>query len=155
MRMPRMAAVISGLLVVGALAACSSSGADSGSGDAVAAWTLNGEEMRWTLQVPEQRLRPGRNLIEVARGAAPDGPRLVGSSAALHAVTGTRDTITYALTSAVPSDLLFAGVAPNAAHCADATGAILPLQCRPIEQSGLLLVQVPSRGDFIVQLSRR
>jgi heat shock protein HslJ len=30
-----MAAVISGLLVVGALAACSSSGADSGSGDAV------------------------------------------------------------------------------------------------------------------------
>jgi len=46
-------------------------------------------------------------------------------------------------------------VAPDAAHCADATGATLPLQCRPIEQSGLLLVQVPSRGDFIVQLSRR
>ena len=127
----------------------------TGTGDAVATWTLNGEEMPWTLQVPEQRLRTGRNLIEVTRGPAPQEPRLIGSSAALRTVTGTRDTITYALTSAVPSDLLFAGVAPDALRCTDATGAAVPLQCRLIEQNGVLLVHVSACGDFTVKLRRR
>ena len=52
----------------------------AGEGPAVTGWTLNGQEQRGSLQIPENRLKAGGNHIVVRAGAAPGHCRLYRSA---------------------------------------------------------------------------
>ncbi len=83
----------------------------NGGGPRVSGWMLNGERVAGSLQVPEQRLRAGRNQIMVELGSeTPKIPTLYQSDAELLEVSEVDGQRRWRLRSAVESTLYFVGV---------------------------------------------
>lgn len=130
-----------------------------GHGDVVQSWTLNGETVEHTLQIPENRLRNGRNVIAVQSGESCDAFRLHYSSASLLRVeaeiasndeSSTRSA-SYHFHSAIPCNLIFENY-DNAtsvvAHQADGTEFVL----RPVAVEGTdkTELHLDTCGNFMV-----
>lgn len=130
----------------------------AGEGGDITEWRLNGEVFRNTLQIPEMRLVPGRNRIEVNRATGPAdtaaGPRLLFSDALLLDAQEDGAQTRWRFASAVPAELVFdrvpAGWQPQAE---DAAGATLPIHLTDPDAQGpqgLVRLSLPGRGSFTV-----
>lgn len=79
-----------------------------GAGEDVASWSLDGEHFVRCLQMPEDRLRAGRQSLDITRGPAPTLPRLVGSDGQLVGYREDAGGATAVLRSRMPLTLLVA-----------------------------------------------
>ena len=127
----------------------------SGQGDVVQSWTINGQAVEGTLQIPENLLRNGANNIEVQRGVSFEKLRLHSSSATLRRIEATSSTrsATYYFYSAIPCELIFDNYAQATTvkvRNADET----EIACQPVNVEGTekTLIRIASRGDFTVSV---
>ncbi len=77
----------------------------SGDQNVVANYTLNDQDIRFSLQLPENLLRTGTNTIQLERGSAPQHPRLHGSNAELIMYNELEKSATLQLSSAIDMEL--------------------------------------------------
>jgi hypothetical protein len=77
-----------------------------GAGEDVASWSIDGERFARCLQVPEDRLRAGRQALDIMRGPTPAQPRLVGSDAQLVSYREDAGGASAVLRSRMPITLL-------------------------------------------------
>ncbi|MFP4358845.1 MAG: hypothetical protein ACLFSZ_10490 [Puniceicoccaceae bacterium] len=127
----------------------------AGEGGEVAHWSLNGEGFRSTLQIPELRLRPGRNRIEITCGAdeaSPAGPRLLFSDAQLLEAHEAEDgSSQWEFASAVPAELVFDRVPADwKPRVTTASGEEWTPALTEPDANGLVRLSLPGRGAFNV-----
>jgi len=79
----------------------------SGKGDVVTSFKLNGERINGTLQIPDNKLLPGKNIVEIERGEKYNGIRLFSSNAQLLNVVEAEKSIEYTFRSNVPAQIYF------------------------------------------------
>ncbi len=82
-------------------------GVSTGKGDVVASYTLNGDAIHGSLQIPDSRLLPGSNKLEVLRGGISESFRLFSSNAQLLNVEDNGKTLEYDFRCNVPVQLYF------------------------------------------------
>jgi hypothetical protein len=127
-----------------------------GSGTAVKSWTLNGQEMPSSLQIPEMALRPGRNEVVVHLGESPSDalPRLYAGDAQLLDVRQAADgSLTWHFCSAVPAALHFQGDAANLV-AQNADGSKLEVHSEQNPRIAGTTLHLRPRGDFFVRPPR-
>lgn len=115
----------------------------TGTGDAVRSVTVNGQPLLGTLQIPEHRLRTGRNSIVVERGEPTGGPRLWSSTAALLDARVTDAGVELLLSSPVESDLTFENHTAGKVSITIA-GRAVEVPPRPLPDTRLTLLRVPA-----------
>jgi hypothetical protein len=81
-----------------------------GKGDAIISYTLNGDTIFNSLQIPDNKLLPGNNFLELTRGEINTKCRLFSSTAQLLNITNSGKTIEYTFRSNVPSQVYFEGL---------------------------------------------
>lgn len=79
----------------------------SGKGDVTTSYILNGDTINFSLQIPENKLFPGINNLQVIRGEKNNDFRLFSSTAQLLNVSNSGKTIEYTFRSSVPIQLCF------------------------------------------------
>jgi hypothetical protein len=79
----------------------------SAKGDDVGSYKLNGEELFGTLQIPESRIRPGKNKIEILRSNDYKEARLRSSDCRLLNFSEGEGVISYHLLSNFKTHLVF------------------------------------------------
>ncbi len=79
----------------------------TGKGDVVASYTINNDSIPASLQIPDDKLMPGNNILKVIRGTKNENLRLYSSSAQLLNVSKDQNTIIYTFRSTVPAELCF------------------------------------------------
>lgn len=78
-----------------------------GVGEVVGAWSINGKNMKYTLQIPEDMLVFGQNKILIHRTSEYDGFRLYSSSAILRRLEDKKDEIVYEFQCPTICELVF------------------------------------------------
>jgi hypothetical protein len=78
-----------------------------GKGDVVISYVLNGDTINNSLQIPDSKLFPGNNYLEVLRGEINGRFRLFSSNAQLLNIAVVGKTFEYTFKSNVPSQLCF------------------------------------------------
>jgi len=124
-----------------------------GEGGEIGQWFLNGEVFQNTLQIPESRLRAGRNHIEIRSAETPasDAPRLLFSDAVLIDVEEKDDQSLWKFSSAVPAELVFDRVAKDWKPCAlNADGKAIAASVTEGNAGGQIRVTLPGRGAFTI-----
>ena len=130
----------------------------TGEGPQVLGWSLNGVPVPGTLQIPEARLRPGANTIEVTTGEREGekrDPRLWASDAELHQVSRSAPagTSVWEMASAVPALLEVEGLEPlHVVEALDQSGRAIPHNCFPDPASGRTCISVGCSGVFLVRI---
>ncbi|MGF1483512.1 MAG: hypothetical protein ACFBZ8_04015 [Opitutales bacterium] len=121
-----------------------------GDGDEVASWTLNGLEILHTLQLPEQRLRPGLNRIVVTRGTqVSTRARLRRSDAELLTVDTASEKPVWHFRSAAPMRLEFEGVSKDwQPALLDAENATVAYTLEPLERIGGVRLHIEQPGEY-------
>ena len=79
----------------------------SDKGDVVLSYSMNGDTIVNSLQIPENKLLPGKNILHVIRGEKNNQFRLFSSSAQLLNITTGGNKVEYTFSSHVPSQLVF------------------------------------------------
>lgn len=125
----------------------------SGTGDIVAGARLNGRKLDGTLQLPESRLRPGPNRVEVRRGDSFDAPRLHSTTARLWDVRADGEGVIYELSCPFAGQLTFENLPEGGLEVSDADGNALQCKLETLPETNLTLVRVPAEGDFRVRLA--
>ncbi len=121
-----------------------------GPGDTVESVSVNGRPLSGTLQIPEARLRTGRNRIDIRRGSPPGQRRLFYSSARLFDVAEDGERLVYDMSSAVRTDLVFENMSDAAPLVLDTEGRELHYEKSNLEGSDMALLRIPACGAFKV-----
>lgn len=124
----------------------------SGEGDDVRAWSIDGEPVAGTLQIPEDRLRIGRHRLRIERGPPPAGPRLHGSDARLLAAEENAGRTRWTFESPFPCELLVARL-PETARVLVAGDAEPDAARERLGDTDLTCVRIAARGRFTVTLA--
>ncbi len=82
-------------------------GEATGKGDAVDYFILNGDTLRYSLQVPDNKLLPGQNSIQVIRSVNNPRFRLFSSTAQLLNISESGSKVEYTFRSTIPWQLTF------------------------------------------------
>ncbi|HEV7301695.1 MAG TPA: hypothetical protein VGN72_20320 [Tepidisphaeraceae bacterium] len=126
----------------------------TGTGDSVAHVTLNGHPLAHSLQLPEGRLRVGRNAVKITRGSNPRLARLYGSTASLYSITERDGLVIYEMNSAVDAQLIFEHVSAEMRIVVTGrAGEPVEPNRQQIENGRFTLLQVSVQGDFSVSLN--
>jgi len=119
----------------------------TGKGDVVKSYTINGKEIKHTLQIPSNVLRNGTNSIEISRDTRSEQFRLYSSTAELLSCTGDEKQISFEFTNPVVSQLVFENAGKmKTFRFTDKKGAELPYTKSEIRDK--IILEVETRGDF-------
>lgn len=125
-----------------------------GQGDHVASWELNRRSVPGTLQVPEQWLRPGHNVVRVQRGVPPAQPRWYASDAILLNIALTGRTVRCEASSPTPCQIIMQHLATDVELRVTAnSGTDLTIERAALPGTPFTLVTVPCQGDFTLEWS--
>jgi hypothetical protein len=120
-----------------------------GEGEGVASWTINGREVNHTLQIPENMLRNGQNLISVKRGEY-GGFRLYSSSATLREVEMVEGGCVFHFTSPVACEVVFENFERAKSVTVQGSSGALDIPVQNLPATSLSVLSVPASGDFRV-----
>ena len=126
----------------------------TGEGDVVESYTINGNEIPFTLQIPESALRFGANNIEVVRGSSSEEFRLYSSTAQLLDYSYTGDQVTYSLFSTVPVNMVFENVNNREIKVVDDEGNAIECNSSPIAKTNKKSIIFKADGEFKVLCDR-
>lgn len=123
-----------------------------GNGDVVNFYVLNGDTLRNTLQIPDSKLIPGHNLLNVNRGRENCNFRLFSSSAQLVTVSEKGKTIEYTFNGYVPAQICFEqGGKAVSFEMTDAYGNKLDFSTSTINSGKITLMEVNAIGVFKIK----
>lgn len=123
----------------------------SGKGDVVESFTLNGEQLPYSLQVPDSKMRFGRNKIMVSRTTEHDGFRLYSSSARLLAVEIQAGEVIYRMSSPVSAELVFENPDRASLKVLSPEGDEIPFSIKKLPGTAMHHLLVECSGDFNVR----
>ena len=120
-----------------------------GNGDEVETFRLNGEKIPYSLQLPESKLLPGPNVIEIERTRSFPGFRLYSSSATLHEISLAKDTVIYSFSSAVPVQLYVQNIEKaGSVRIEETPGRIIPFEPVCMPGTGITLIETNAGGKI-------
>jgi len=120
----------------------------SGSGD-IAAWKMNGTPVKHTLQVPEELVRDGENILEVSLSEdAVASDLLISSTVQLNSVSEAQGSVKYYIDAFGKNVLTFKGLSKKL-EVVDGNGAPVDTDVR--EMDDLTIIEFDGRGSFVVQ----
>ncbi len=122
----------------------------SGKGDVINKYTLNGQEIPFTLQIPESLMRFGKNTLEIERCTFFEGFRLYSSTAQLLDYSHLPNEIQYHFSSPVGADLVIENINKASIEISDPSGEPLEYKIITLNHTNKTLVSVQNRGDFIL-----
>ncbi|GCE15916.1 hypothetical protein [Tengunoibacter tsumagoiensis] len=120
-------------------------------GDQVVEWTLNGQTISGTLQIPEQFLRTGPNTLTVKGGKTYNNWRLYSSNARLFSMTTSATGHTYEFMNSAPSELIVENF--GQARSIQATtrqGESINLTTESIPTTSLTRILIDTSGEFLL-----
>ena len=124
----------------------------TGSGDIVKSYTLNGNEMPYTLQVLESKLRFGVNKVRVTRGTENDQTRLYSSTAQLLDYHYNQEAIKYIFYSPIPVEMIFENIDELAVHVFDKNNEPVDYQSFKMESDHKTRLRFNTDGEFSVTI---
>ncbi len=122
----------------------------SGKGDVVESFTLNGAHIPYSLQIPDSKMRFGRNEIVVSRTAKQDGFRLYSSSARLLDVEENPGEVIFRMSSPVSAELVFENPDRASVKIRTPGGDEIPFSITKLPGTAMHQLLVECTGDFIV-----
>lgn len=121
-----------------------------GEGDSVGGLTIDGQPLRGTLQIPENRLLAGRQEVVIETSSDPEGFALVASDLRLLRVEELSEGFAYEVDAPIPGSLLFN--APKAvakisllSQAPDSAASVVALELMADDTRGLLKIASPGR----------
>ncbi|MGE5557995.1 MAG: hypothetical protein ACM3WV_05210 [Bacillota bacterium] len=115
---------------------------------------LNGELLHHTLQIPEARLKPDSNDVQIqATGDKPAGPVLIGSTIRLEDVKADGGQIVYSGQAYGLNCMEFKDIGDAALEITAEGGCILETDCRTAE--GIIYVNFKHQGGFTAVVKAR
>jgi hypothetical protein len=124
-----------------------------GKGDIVISYILNGDTLENSLQIPENKLLPGNNDLQVFRGEENRIFRLFSSNAQLLNVSKNGKLIEYTLRSKLPSQLLFEnGEKAVSIEISDRSGKKIDFIKSKMNNDKITLFECIPDGVFIVKV---
>jgi len=124
-----------------------------GTGDVVGSWTLNGSEVKYSLQIPENLLRFGKNTIQVERCKSYQEFRLFSSTALLLDIHENNQQISYFFSSPLGGDIVFENDQNVQISVKNADSNALKFERIVLKDCGKTLYRIDSKGDFIITAS--
>ncbi len=125
----------------------------TGPGDDVASFTLNGEKITGTLQIPDDRMLTGSNAIEVERAKNSAGPRLRSSDARLTGYRETDDGYIYFIHSSWKTHMIFDNLENQSSlKITGASGALIDFEKVTLPAKGSVMVMFEGTGDFRIEM---
>ena len=124
----------------------------TGKGDVVERVTINGSVLEGTLQIPENRMHPGKNMIDVQCSDSQDEVRLYSSSAELWDCTISGEKVCYVMYSPVPVQMVFDNYDRVSSCVFRSGGNELPFETSEIENTGKVLLTAVTDGEFAVEI---
>ena len=127
----------------------------SGEGDEVEQYSLNGEIIEHTLQIPYDKIKAGNNVLTTKRTASYDQPRLYSSTAQLIRVREENGSILYEMNNPIGTDVVFEHLDKvEKIEVRDINGKLLEHSAQDVEGSLLSVVNIPSEGMFTITISK-
>jgi len=124
-----------------------------GRGDVVLKYIINGDTIANTLQIPENKLLPGKNLLNVVRGEKNKQFRLFSSSAQLLNVSTIGNRIEYTFSSSVPTQLCFENAdLAKSIEISDGKGKTIEFEKSMMNNGANTLLECNSNGNFKVMV---
>jgi len=123
----------------------------AGKGDEVGEVRLNGEEIPFSLQVPDSRMRIGKNEVIVGRTSNYKGFRLYSSSARLLDLETAPGEVVYRMWSPASAELVFENPGLARVTIAGPGGADVPFSITKLPGTGMHHLLVEAQGDFTVR----
>ena len=121
-----------------------------GEGDIVKNYTLNGTEIPYTLQIPENLMRFGKNTLEIERVNSYEDFRLYSSTAQLQDYSFSDGEIIYHFFSPVNTELVFENFNKASIQVKDSSGKEMDYKATALEKTNKTMVSVNSRGAFVI-----
>jgi hypothetical protein len=123
----------------------------SGSG-ALGAIELNAAPLQYTLQIPDQRLKPGNNRVAIQLQPTPSpGPTLVYSTVRLLDVEDAGAAIRYKLMGFCQNVLIFRGV-PGVVAVSDSNGR--PVETKQTRDGNHLFVEFAGKDGYTAEFAK-
>jgi hypothetical protein len=124
----------------------------TGTGDVVGEYRINGKELKYTLQIPEDHLRHGMNELDISRTKNNHQFRLYSSTALLFSCAIDGQKVVYNMTNAVETQLVFDQFElAKTVRVIDGNGKELSCQKRAVSDKTLL--EVSTNGEFSVEVT--
>ena len=128
------------------------SATQTGKGDVVKSFKINGKEIKHTLQIPSNILRNGQNSIEVVRDKASDQFRLYSSTAELRSCTTNATDILYEFNNPILTQLVFENAGKIKSFTfTDKDGKEIAHTKSKIADK--MLIELDTKGDFNLVVS--
>ncbi len=124
-----------------------------GKGDVPGSWKLNGQEMPYCLQIPESKMRFGRNKIVISRTEINEQFRLYSSSAQLLDYKVNHDSVHYEFYSPVDTDVVFENITEGELIVIDEQGKPVLFTSKPLVNTGMTQLQIPAKGSFRIDVT--
>ncbi len=127
-----------------------------GKGDDVASFTLNGERITGTLQIPEDRMRTGLNGIFVNRTKRCDEVRLRSSDAVLHGFSDSNGKLTFLIHATWKAHLVFDNLdkATSVKITNAASGEVIRFEKSVLPVKGTSMLAFEGTGDYSIVVER-
>jgi len=126
----------------------------SGQGDVVVSYHLNGENIPVTLQIPEYKLLPGQNTLQVERGDDYSQFRIYGSTARLLGVSQEHNTIVYSFQSEVPAQVYIENLKQaESLEVFNLNGEKVNFAKSDMSETRISLLEIEHAGTFIIKVT--
>lgn len=123
----------------------------TGKGDVVKSYTINGKEIKHSLQIPSNALRIGTNSIDITRDTRSDQFRLYSSTAELLSCSSNGSGIQFEFTNPVVSQLVFENSGKiKSFRFTDKNGRELTFSKSDIGNK--LMIELDTKGDFNLEV---
>jgi hypothetical protein len=123
----------------------------TGKGDVVKSYTINGKEIKHSLQIPSNALRIGTNSIDITRDTRSDQFRLYSSTAELLSCSSNGSGIQFEFTNPVVSQLVFENAGKlKSFNFTDKNGRELTFSKSDIGNK--LMIELDTKGDFNLEV---
>ena len=123
-----------------------------GNGDVVLSYRLNGETIYGSLQIPDNKLLPGKNFLEIVRGDKNSKFRLFSSNAQLLNVSETEKSFEYIFRSNVPAQILFEeGSKPSVIEISDISGNKIDFRRSKMNNGAITLLEFEANGVYKIK----
>ena len=127
------------------------SATQTGKGDVVKSYSINGKEINNTLQIPSNVLRNGANNIKITRTNSSEKFRLYSSTAELLSCTSNNTSVQFEFTNPVVSQLIFENAGTNKSFkFTNKKGAELSFSKSAIGNK--LMFEIDTEGDFNLEV---
>lgn len=124
-------------------------GSAAGKGDKVGEYILNGEKISATLQIPENKLVPGKNYLQITRVEKNDAFRLYSSSAQLSDVSEVQNRITYTFNSILPVQIYFENAdKAKTLEILNAKNEKIPYTKAGMNNTNITVLELDPKGTF-------